>query len=191
MKNQTTGHAKDFKKLGTLLKLEDKRNRLLFGCGLFMGLRGSELCSLKWKDLVGRTGTVDVFQPKTGKTREVALADALVPIISECYEGQPLDSYVFTGRRGQDGSKKLTVCGLNRIIRKEFEANGVEFTAGNSSHCIRKSFSRNYYESNGRSHEALLWLQKELGHSSIDITLRYISIDREEMARRVNNISYE
>ncbi len=190
MKNQTTSPAKDLSKLGALLKVEDPRDRLLFACGLHMGLRGnSELCQLKWKDLLGER--VQIFQPKTGKTRIFVIPDRLREIVAECYDGQDRDSYVFTGRRGQSGNSPLSNAGLNLILRRYFERFGIEFSGNNSSHALRKCFARSFVMANGNNIETLELLRRELNHSSINITMVYCGIETENHAKMVNKISYE
>lgn len=190
MRSTKTSPARDLDSLGKLLTIEDKRDRLLFGCSLFLGLRGnSELAKLKWKDLKN-DGVLRVYQPKTNKWREFIMPEQLKAMIAECYEGQPLDSYVFTGRRGQDGSKSLSNKGLNDIIRKYFREFGIEFEAGNSSHCLRKSFCASYLRANGDNITALELLRQQMGHSSINITMIYAGVSLRHQAKMINNIKY-
>lgn len=174
-----------------LLSVSDKRDRMLFACGLYMGLRGSsELCSLKWGDLVGKN-FIHVYQPKTKKTRPIVISNNLKKHIDECYDGQPLGSYVFTGRRGQFGNNPLTNAGLNKIIRKWVRILGIEPRGNDTSHMLRKTFGRNYYERNGRTFEALKFLQEQFGHANPNITAIYIGVNFDEQAQRVQNVSYE
>lgn len=190
MKNQTTGHAKDKKKLGSLMNIPDKRDALLITFGLHVGMRAtSELCRLKWGDVVGRDH-IDLYQPKTGKTRRFLVPDALKAKISECYEGQPLNSYIFTGRRGQKGDKPLTNCGVNKILRKLYREHGIEFYGNDSSHAMRKTFVNTFINANGGSLEALELARDEVGHSSIKTTLIYAGISFENKGKLLNNISY-
>lgn len=188
-RNTKTSHisAKD---AGKLFAIEDKRDRLLFAAGLWLGLRAtSELCRLKWKDLLN-VETVKVWQPKTSKFREVAMPLALKPVVNECYEGQDPDSYIFTGRRGQDGTKPLSNKAVNDLIRKYFSEFGIKTRLNSSSHCLRKTWGRCYLDANGCDIDTLSFLQNNFGHSSIAITMTYLSIDFERQAQMVNNIKY-
>lgn len=185
----TTGPAKDLSELGKLLTVPDKRDRLLMACSMYMGLRGtSELTKLKWSDLL--EDRVQIFSPKTGKTRFFIIPDDLKAIIADCYEGQPVDSFAFTGRRGQKGDKNLSNRGLNLILRKYFTEFGIEFYGNNSSHCMRKSFSKNFILSNGNTLEAAELLRRELNHSSLQTTMVYAGITEANHAKMVNNIKY-
>lgn len=189
MRNTTTSPAKSLKDLGRLLSIPDKRDRLLFTCGLHMGLRGtSELSRLRWRELLGQQ--ISVFQPKTGKTRTMLVPQKVSEMAKECYEEQPLDSYVFTGRRGQAGDKPLSNRGLNLILKKYFDEYNIEFTGNCTSHALRKSFGRSFYVANGETAEALAYLQEVFQHSTIFVTLRYIGVQMDVMAQRVNMISY-
>lgn len=190
MKSTITSPAKNLDSLGKLLTIKDKRDRLLFGCALFLGLRGtSELSKLKWKDLKN-DGILRVYQPKTSKWREFIMPEQLKIMVEECYEGQPLSSYVFTGRRGQDGSRALSNKGLNDIIRRRFKEFGIEFEAGSSSHCLRKSFCASYLRANGENITALELLRQQMGHSSINITMIYAGVSLKNQAKMINNIKY-
>lgn len=172
-----------------LLRIEDKRDRLLFACALFLGLRGtSELSRLKWKDLMGEHAMI--YQPKTGKYREIMIVPKLREIISWAYDGQPLESYIFTGRRGSFGDKPITNAGLNKIIRRYFRILGITTRLNDSSHALRKTFGRNYWESNGKTMEAAEWLRRNFGHASIHTTLIYIGIDYHEQGEKMKNINY-
>ena len=53
-----------------------------------------------------------------------------------------------------------------------------------STHTFRKTFGRYVYETNNRSAEALVLLNKILNHTSIQITKTYIGITQDE----INNI---
>ena len=185
----TTAPA-NFKDAGKLLGVKDKRDRMLFACALYLGLRGtSELSRLKWGDVLG--DRISVYQPKTGKTRRMVIPDGLKSIVEECYEGQGHDEFIFTGRRGTSGNSPLTNAGLNKIIRKYVSKFSIEVPGNDSSHFLRKTWARNYYENNGRTIDALDWLRRNLGHSHINTTLIYMGIDYEQQGERMNNVTYE
>lgn len=186
---KTTTSPLKFSEAAKLLKIDDKRDRLLFACSLFLGLRGtSELCRLKWRDLMGEHAVV--YQPKTNKYRELAIVPQLRVTIDWAYEGQPLDSHIFTGRRGQKGDRPLSNYGLNKIIRKYFRVLGISTRLNDSSHALRKTFGRNYWESNGKTMEAAEWLRRNFGHASINTTLIYIGVDYDVQGEKMKNIQY-
>lgn len=184
MRNTTTAPLKG---AGKLLKISDKRDRLLFACALFLGLRSNELVKLKWEDVVGKDEIL-VFQSKTKKKRSIFVHPQLKEIINDCYEGQ--EGLMFTGRRGQSGDRPLTNAGVNFILRRHLKILGITSSKNDSSHALRKSFADSYFSSNGRNFDSLLWLSKQLGHSSVQITLRYIGQDDLMQAQNIKNIQY-
>lgn len=50
-----------------------------------------------------------------------------------------------------------------------------------SPHTFRKTFGRYVYDSNNRSAESLILLNKILNHSSIQITKTYLGITKDEV----------
>lgn len=174
---------------GKLLKVNDRRDKLLFACGLFLGLRCNEICKLTWGDIIGEE--IAIYQSKTGKTRRMSSPVKFKEIVRECYDGQPSDSLIFVGRRGSTGKKGLSNKAVNDILRKHISGQGVKTRGAVSSHSLRKSMARAFYEANGRSADALAFLQTVLQHSSITITLIYIGVQHDLMAEKVNLISYE
>lgn len=184
MRNTTTAPLKD---AGKLLKIVDKRDRLLFGCALYLGLRCNELVKLEWADILDRDETV-IWQSKTRKKRVVFIHPDLKEIIKDCHEGQ--EGLIFTGRRGQSGDRPMTNAGVNFVLRKYLKILGISTNGNPSSHSLRKSFADCYFSSNGRNFDSLLWLSKQLGHSSVQITLRYIGQDDLVQAQNIKNIQY-
>lgn len=173
---------------GKLLKIEDRRDKLLFACGLFLGLRCNEICKLRWKDILEEE--LAIHQSKTGKTRRMSSPVKFREIVEECYDGQDVEELVFVGRRGSTRKKGLVNKSVNDILRKYIASEGVKTRGAVSSHSLRKSMARAFYEANGRSADALAFLQAILQHSSITITLIYIGVQHDLMAERVNLISY-
>ncbi len=137
----------------------------LYGCGL----RVSELCDLKWKDLTpsGDSGQMSVFG-KGGKTRAVLIPplvwDALWPLKGDCGG----DSPVFRSRqRGVEGYH-LSRKQVWRLVRQAARRAGIELKV--SPHWLRHS-----HASHSLDRGAPLSLVKEtLGHSSIAITEKYL-----------------
>lgn len=170
-----------------LLKVDDKRDRLLFACSFFLGLRGnSELCQLKWKDLLGETAMI--WQPKTSKHRELPISLNLRQVIDWAYEGQPVDNYIFVAKNR--GTKPLSNAGLNKIIRKHFTELEIKTRLNNSSHCLRKTFGAAFIENNGGGIGTLERLRNNFGHSDIKTTIRYCGIDYGLITEEMNNINY-
>jgi integrase len=188
-KRNTKTSPLSFADAAKLLSINDRRDRLLFACSLFLGLRGtSELCKLKWGDLLGESAMV--WQPKTSKYRELTIVPKLREIIEWSYEGQPKDNYIFTARRGSKGDKPMTNTGLNKVIRKWFDYFGITTRLNDSSHCLRKTFALNYIKMNGDNIFSLERLRSNFGHADIKTTLRYADIEYERLTMEMKNIQY-
>lgn len=184
MRNTVTAPLKD---AGKLLKIADKRDRLLFGCALYLGLRSNELVKLEWADILDRDEAV-IWQSKTKKKRVVFIHPDLKEIIKDCHEGQ--EGLIFTGRRGQSGDRPMTNAGVNFVLRKYLKILGITTNGNPSSHSLRKSFGENYLSANGRDFDSLAALQAQYGHSSILTTIRYVGIEKKRQAENISKIQY-
>lgn len=103
------------------------------------GLRVSELCSLRWSEIVinERKGVLTVLQGKGGKRREVPLnSDARQVLLDLGYKRQAgKKEWIFTGQRG-----KLTPRGVQILFRKY--ADPVKLN-NLSPHSLRHTFCKN------------------------------------------------
>lgn len=65
----------------------DKKYRisLLVALGSFLGLRISDLLSLRWEQVLNRQ-EFELIEKKTGKVREIRINQQLIRHISDCYQ---------------------------------------------------------------------------------------------------------
>ena len=156
-----------------LLMFEGERNprnrailRLLYGGGL----RVSELCDLKWRDLKAREegGQVTVFG-KGRKTRVVLLGEGVWQEIGQLRGEVGKEAPVFRSRkRNRDGSYHLTRKQVYRIVRQAAKRVGIE---GNvSPHWLRHSHASHSLDKGAPLH----LVQQTLGHSTIAVTEKYL-----------------
>lgn len=157
------------------------RDGLFFAFGLFTGMRRSEICSLKWGDVLGQKEFT--VKTKRGKMRTFPLVNQfLVDKIAEVYENQPLDYYIFTSLNGPNAP--LTQKGVNDFIRKRYLEYGV-LTDHASSHSLRKTAGRYVYEMEGVEAACNF-----LGHTNVETTMRYIGVTREQRIQTYKKIEY-
>jgi len=156
------------------------RDGLFFHFGLFAGMRQAEICSLKWGDVVGR-GKVRV-KVKGGKWRTFPLNFNLQEKIKEVYKDQPLDNYIFTSVKGPN--KPLTRKAVGDIVRRWFEEKEI-VTDYPASHALRKTFGRTVYENYDE-----VAAMTALGHSNLEVTMRYIGVTKEKEEEVFEKISY-
>ena len=141
---------------------------------LFMvdtGLRRSEVLFLDWLDVDIASGVVNVRRTKNKKPRSVFIGAktrrALLKYRRTVSHGdkQPLFQSV-SGRRFKSS-------GLRQVFRRISERSGVKFSA----HDLRRTFAT-FSLRNGMNP---LHLQSMLGHSSLEMTRRYIQLVKDDL----------
>lgn len=166
------------------------RNKLLFLIGINVGLRCSDLVSLKWsfffdENMKLRQGYS--LAPKKTKNKIVKLRfnAAIEKAIMEYIEKYPirdLNDYVFESRKGEHLLERC-VC---RIIKEAAQDVGIERNIG--SHSLRKTFGFWCWHNAQDSDKALVILQKIFNHSSTQTTLQYIGVLQQEMDGMYENL---
>ena len=156
------------------------RISLLIGCGIFFGLRISDLLRLKWCDLL-EEDTFLIFEKKTGKRRIIKVNDTFRrTIVFPCFDKlriKKMNELVFLSKTG----KVYTADRLNvmfKSIRVKYNLSIKHF----STHSLRKTFGKRVYTMAGtRSEDALVRLSSIFNHSSPEITRRYIGLTQKAM----------
>jgi len=134
---------------------------LLYGAGL----RVSELCGLRWRDVVERddSAQVTVFG-KGGKTRHVLLSVGTWEVLRAIRGNAGEDDPLFVSRKGTP----LSVSQVFRIVRAAARRAGVE--KGVSPHWLRHCHGSHALDRGAAVH----LVQATLGHSSVATTGRYL-----------------
>lgn len=166
--------------------LEDKRYRdcLLVATGCFLGLRISDILTLRWGDLIGRD-KISLTERKTGKQRLFRINSGYARIIGECaaaiYDGDP-DAYIFESP--DKPGFPITRQRADQLLKECKARYGLKSAETFSTHSLRKSFGRRVWLNQcekGEGERALLLLCDVFGHSSIAITKRYLGIRQDEI----------
>ncbi|WP_036222451.1 site-specific integrase [Mesoaciditoga lauensis] len=182
---------KDIKKIRRVKRLMKKdgnyRDLLMFTLGINAGLRISDILNMKWKDLLMKDGRIKdevrVKEKKTGKTKIFPLNGAVKRAIGTYMENSKnieYNSYVFMSRKKSKEGKPQPISRVAawQSINKYCKMAGIEQNVG--THTLRKTFGYHQYK-NGTD---IAMLQKMLNHSSPQVTLRYIGIEREKLNAR-------
>lgn len=141
-----------------------KRNaallRLLYGAGL----RISEACGLRWRDMVARddAGQCTAFG-KGGKTRVILLPKSLWDRIYLLRGAGGPDDPVFRSRKGG----ALNRCQVHRIVKAA--AKRAKLPLAISAHYLRHSHASHALDRGAPVHV----VQTTLGHASLQTTTRY------------------
>ncbi len=142
-----------------------ERDRTLVRLLYFAGLRVSELCALKWRDLQprGDAGQITVFG-KGDKTRTVLVTKGVWRSLQDLKNNARKDDPVFVSGKGGHLSRSMVF----HIVKDAAKRAGID---GNvSPHWLRHSHASHSLDRGAPIH----LLQKTLGHSSVAITEMYL-----------------
>lgn len=179
-----------------LLENKTPRDVLAYTLGVNLGLRANELLSIRLKDIFNPDGSVKfieditdtsdavvIKESKTSKYRIVYLNEIAKSAI-EWYFRNHVDTeitvdntFLFQSREGV--SQHIKVDTFRKIIKEAARCCGIRQNIG--THTMRKTWGYHIYKLHVRNSEGdLAQLQRLFGHSSPEITLRYLGITDEE-----------
>lgn len=173
-----------------LFRNGDYRMSLFIGCGIFFGLRVSDLLTLSWNQILGGNEFV-IYEKKTDKRRVIRINEGFKAHIADCYQAlgiMDINEPCFLNRYG-------SVLSLQMINRK-FKAIKVKYQLkieNFSTHSLRKTWARQVYEnenSQGRGDMALLKLSEIMNHSCPSITRRYIGLRQQELGEVYDSLMF-
>lgn len=163
-----------------LEKDKDYKYCLLIATGVYTGLRISDLLNIKYSDIIGKERLV-VTEKKTNKRREIKINKDLRELVERIFQLQNTpnsDSFMFVNRFGTKPIDKSYVnVQLKRIQRKY----RIKLDAGFSTHTFRKTLGRRVLSVNDNSEMSIYLLMELFGHSSPQITKRYLGIRQQEI----------
>lgn len=156
------------------------RMSLLIGCGIFFGLRISDILQLNWSMLLDNS-SFELIEKKTQKHREIKINVNFQKHIQRCYDALNIEDRTekcFLSRR----NKVYSIQHINvmlKVIKAKYNLKSVK---NFSSHSLRKTFGRHVYETANSNGEMALALLSELfNHTNIAITKRYLGLRKEEI----------
>lgn len=184
-------NLKDIEKIKRhLLKNKKYRDYMLFVSGINLGLRISDLLSLKVSDFFScgkYKEEIDIIEQKTGKARKIKLNASVkecVALYLDSLKTFSENDYLFKSRKG---NKAITKESAHRIISNVCLECGVKGNFG--THTLRKTFAYQLYIANAESPFILEYIMKLLNHSSQSITLRYLGLQDETLNDLVDNLN--
>jgi integrase/recombinase XerC len=115
---------------------EKFRERSLLCLALMQGLREFEICNIKLRDLDLKTGTLSVLGKGRDDYERVYLHSNTIRALGRYCRNLKLqnDDYLFTSKRKQSKSVKLTTRGLQYIIKGIFEELEIDRTVHGCRH---------------------------------------------------------
>ena len=186
-KNQlTTSDYLEYSEYERLLECLHKDGKLLWELyariSFCTACRASDVLNFRWKDILDKD-FLNVTERKTGKTRAIKINGTVkrrIRLLYELMDSPEKNDYIF---KSPYTGRSLTIQCINKQLKEfkwKYKLNIDHF----STHTFRKTFGRYVYETNNRSAESLILLNKILNHTSIQITKTYIGITQDE----INNI---
>ena len=161
---------KDIKAVEQYLKEHNERDYVIWVLGLNSGLRVSDIVGLNVSDVVDKTH-ITIIEKKTQKRKSFYINDKLKKVLKSYTKDRNLDEPLFLGKQGRRLDRSI----VHRFIKNACKEVGLKIQA--STHTMRKSFGYHHYQ----QYKDSIILQKIFNHSSQNITLRYISVDQDEI----------
>jgi site-specific recombinase XerD len=173
-----------------------ERDRLLVLAGQHLGLRISELLSLRVRMVANglvpkREITIARRQLKGGKSGRKGLHGRTIPVhpdlasaIAHYLANFPAglatpDSFLFPSREGLN--RPITSVQAWRVLKRAAVAGGLDADRI-STHTLRKTFAHEVYEASGHDLRAT---QALLGHTEIETTVKYIEPEQDHLNKLV------
>jgi site-specific recombinase XerD len=143
----------------------DERNRVLLSVLYAAGLRVSEACGLRWRNLQARGDAGQILiHGKGGRTRVVLLPIGVWGHLGGLRRTAGLDAPVFASRSG----KPLERSRVSRIVKVASQRAGI--AANVSTHWLRHAHASHALDRGAPIH----LVQATLGHRSVATTSRYL-----------------
>ena len=171
-----------------LYRDKNYRISLFVGCGIFFGLRVSDLLRLNWNMLLNKEAKFVLIEKKTGKRREVKINREFQKHIIDCYQALHVDNMnelCFLSTR----NKVYSIQWINLILKELKYRYNLKIDHF-STHSLRKTFGRKVFESSDNAELALVKLMELFNHSSIAITKRYLGLRQEEILETYDVLSF-
>ncbi len=168
----------------------DYRMSLFVGCGIFFGLRVSDLLSLTWSKILGEDEFV-LYEKKTNKRRVIHINSGFQAHARDCFNALGInneDEFCFLNRYG--GLISLQMINRNlKAIKVKYQVRIRNF----STHSLRKTWARKIWENEnaqGRGEQSLVILSEVMNHSSVAITRRYLGIRQQEIGQIYESLQF-
>lgn len=166
----------DLKKCGFV----EYRNWIMVNFLLDTGVRLNTLINITVSDVDLENGIVLCSTNKNRKVHYVPISDVLIKLIGKYIKTFDLekDMYLFPN----ESAEQLKSRSVQSTISKYNYSRGVYKT---SIHAFRHTYAKNYIQQGGSS----LKLQRLLGHSTLDITQKYVNLYSNDLKEGYDDVS--
>jgi integrase len=152
-----------------------KQMSLVWQLGINLGLRISDLLSIKFTDI--NNDRLTLVEAKTGKHASILLNTKALSLIEQIHTQYPHHEYIFQSYRSRLTRNKPPRPLSRRAVGMAFESIGQEISLALGTHSMRKTRGYHLYQETkdiGR-------VMRMLRHSSEFHTLKYIGITQEDI----------
>ena len=160
--------------------------------GVNVGLRISDLSTLRFENIDRRSWTYTLIEKKTKKKRLIkfnAVCKKSIKELEKYYEEleySTKEGYLFKSlspyQKKLRLDKPFTINGVSKEFKKIEEYLNIPYPLG--SHSLRKTWGKNVYDATLN----IALIMKAFNHSSPGITLKYIGIEEEDINRLYEGI---
>ena len=190
--NKFRAYQEEQQRKGYIKKYSQKQHWFepLITMAFYTGMRRKEILNLKWEQVYLDRGEIHVTATKNGKERTVTVFDQVYYSLIEWrkFNGNPKTGLVFPSPRSNDKIEiKLEPNNVSRVFKKY--AMKAKLKPSIHFHSLRHSNAtfrlREGYDA--------ITVKEELGHSSLEITDRYVHLvskDRRKKAQERGHITY-
>lgn len=162
-----------------LYKLKDAHGRrvfLMFSVGIYTGLRISDIVGLQVRHVSGQY--INLVETKTGKETEVVINENLAAVLDERLAGMSPDDWLFPSQKRGAGGQIRHISTRTAADDMHWIAKRYDLKFPFCCHSMRKIYGYWYYKTSGGDIEGL---RQYFNHSDVNITKRYIGVDRDEV----------
>lgn len=176
---QPIRETKTIELMKEMLKKKNEKYYIMFICGINIGLRVSDVLSLKVSDIFGKSH-ISITEQKTGKQKRFLINDKLLCELEKYIidNGLGIDDYLIQSRKGDN--KPITRVQAYRILNEVGSEQGLHEIG---THTMRKTFGYWHY----KQYKDVAILQDIFNHSAPSITLRYIGINDDMKDETIKN----
>ncbi len=162
------------------LRQKSDRDALLFLYGIYSGFRISDILPMRVRDVKGKEVFV-VREQKRGKLRNIPIHKNLKRELDKYVRERKDYEVLFKSRKGTN--KPITRQQAYRILNDAGKKFGLALVG---THTMRKTFGYHLYQQT----KDIVLVQEVLGHSSPEITKRYIGLTQQSINDAIRRLSF-
>lgn len=167
-------------------KLDDLREKCLFGLMITTGLRICEISTALIEDIKIHNGEIVLFilgKKRDSKCDYVKLSDKVLEDINK-YIGERKSGNIFISTSNENYGKGISTTSLRKIVKSILKRNGLDRDTL-SCHSLRRSFAVASYETGSDIYS----IKEVLRHKNISTTTRYLQQINRDNNKTEYNVS--